>query len=62
MYILKKKKVSLSISPAKLLGWRRGRGGPGRATACGEKPVNFLNYFFSKIDMVQSCGFATPSG
>ena len=40
--------ISLSISSAKILGWRRGRGGPKIATPCGENTVNLINFFFLK--------------
>ena len=62
MKIQVKKKNSLSISSAKPLRWWRGRGGPKTAPPRGQKPVNIFNYFFSKTHMVQSSGFATPSG
>ena len=38
MKILVKKKISLSISSAKPLGWGRGRGGPRTAPPRGQKP------------------------
>ena len=41
-----KKKISLSISWAKPLGWGRGRGGPRTAPPRGLKPVNFFNNYF----------------
>ena len=62
MKILIKKYFSLSMSSAKPLGWWRGRGGPRTAPPRGQKPVNNFNIFFSRRNMVQTCGFATPSG
>ena len=46
MKFLVKKKVSLSMSSAKPLGWGRGRGGPRTAPPRGLKPVNFFNNYF----------------
>ena len=62
MKISNEKKISLSISSANHLGWGRGRGGMKTATPRGQNHVNNFNIFFSKTQMVQSRGFATPSG
>ena len=42
MKFLVKKKVSLSMSSAKPLGWGRGRGGPGTAPSRGHKTCKFF--------------------
>ena len=60
--ILMKKKVSLSMSSANHVGRWLGTWWHETAPPRGQKHVNNFNYYFSRTKMVQSRGFATPSG